>query len=117
MEMICIRFHSSDRLNYQKHLGFDCEPETFIEKIIRGRIKFNCYDYPQDDEYTELLYMQCENRKANSKVIFDFLLNCLHSNSNLLIEIFACDNQLVCDKMLFSNANCDLYYGYDWRTN
>ena len=115
MNMIAIRFHSTDELNYKKQLGFDCEPDIAIENFTNKRVKSDCVEQPQDDNYTEIFYMKCENNEADSKVVFEFLQNCLHKKSNLLIEIFLCDDKLDFGKMLYSNATSDLYYGYGWR--
>lgn len=104
------------RLDYKKQLGFDLEPVSVIENHTRGRVKFDCYDYPQDDEFTELLYMQCENRETDSLAVFNFLSSCLNDKSNLLVEIFACDNHLLLEKVLYSNETNNLYYGYGWQS-
>ena len=115
MAMIAIRFHSTDELDYEKQLGFDDEPDIVIENFTDRQVTIDCFGHPQDDNYTEILYMECNNSEADSKMVFDFLQNCLHDNSNLLIEIYSCDNKLDFVKLLCSNATNDIYYGYGWR--
>ena len=114
-EIIAIRFHSSEELNYGKQLGFDKEPQYIIENLTNRQVELDCVGNPQDDCFSEILYMRCKSRQVDSKAIFNFLLNCLHDDSNLLIEIFACNKFLNCEKLLYSNATSDLYYGYGWR--
>jgi hypothetical protein len=116
--MIAIRFHSTDKLDYQKQLGFDGdEPEIVIETITNKRVRFDCAETPNDDDYTEIIYMQCENSETDPKAVFEFLTGCLHPHSNLLIELFACTNQLDSFQLLYSNATDDLHYGYGWEIN
>lgn len=102
--MICVRFHSVEKLDYQKQLGLSLDPEEAIEKHTNQRVTFDCHDFPQDDEYTEEIYLCSQQPQTEAKEVFDFFISRIKPTEFIVVEVALCNEQLDWLQLLYSNA-------------